>query len=64
MKPSIGYRRMRNIVDDIEKHKVEGIHVKVILCEKPQKMKSYSEAFQSAKREGTHITVKKKNWVM
>ncbi|WP_242316799.1 type IA DNA topoisomerase [Bacillus cereus group sp. BfR-BA-01489] len=34
--------------------------MKVILCEKPQQMKSYSEAFQSAKREGTHITVKDK----
>ncbi|QDZ77795.1 DNA topoisomerase, partial [Bacillus cereus] len=34
--------------------------MKVILCEKPQQMKSYSEAFQSAKRESTHITVKDK----
>ncbi|PFW93882.1 type IA DNA topoisomerase [Bacillus pseudomycoides] len=34
--------------------------MKVILCEKPQQMKSYSEAFQSAKRESTHIKVKDK----
>ncbi|MBU4642905.1 type IA DNA topoisomerase [Bacillus toyonensis] len=34
--------------------------MKIILCEKPQQMKSYSEAFQSAKRESTHIAVKDK----
>ncbi|MED1560115.1 type IA DNA topoisomerase [Bacillus paramycoides] len=34
--------------------------MKIILCEKPQQMKSYSEAFQSAKRESAHITVKDK----
>ncbi|PHE99954.1 DNA topoisomerase III [Bacillus pseudomycoides] len=32
--------------------------MKVILCEKPQQMKSYSEAFQSAKQDKMHITVK------